>query len=59
MSERGSMVVFVAGLILTMAGVGGVEHSLTNDQLISSLLVSVLGLMAMGAAILGLRQING
>jgi hypothetical protein len=56
MTERGAMIVFVAGLILTLGGVGGVENSMDNEQLIGSLLIAVLGLLAMYAGTLGLRN---
>jgi hypothetical protein len=44
------------GLILTMFGVGGVENSITNTELLSSLAVSVLGLGVMYCGALGLRN---
>jgi hypothetical protein len=56
MTERGAMIVFVAGLILTLGGVGGVENSMDNEQLIGSLLIAVLGLLAMYAGSLGFRN---
>lgn len=37
----------VMGLLLTMLGVGGVENSITNSELLQSLAVSVLGLLLM------------
>jgi FtsH-binding integral membrane protein len=44
------------GLVLTMFGVGGVENSITDTELLSSLAVSVLGLMLMGVGVLMLRE---
>jgi hypothetical protein len=46
-------IVAVAGSILVMGGVGGVELSENNEQLISSLTIAVLGLLACYAAYLG------
>jgi hypothetical protein len=46
----------IFGLILTMFGVGGVEHSITDTELLSSLAVSVLGLGIMYCGTLGLRN---
>ncbi len=43
------------GLVLTMFGVGGVENSITNTELLSSLAVSGLGLLLMWVATLMLR----
>lgn len=37
----------IMGLILTMFGVGGVEHSADNADMISATLVSIVGLMTM------------
>lgn len=59
MSERSAMFLVVTGLILTMFGVGGVENSITNTELTSSLAVSVVGTLIMWAGTLGLRNQNG
>ena len=56
MTTKGAMFVFIAGLILTMGGLGGVEHSMTNDDLVGSMLLAILGLLAMYAGTLGLRN---
>ena len=50
------MFVFVAGLLLTLAAVGGVEHSVDNEQLTGSLLLAVIGLLGMYAGTLGFRN---
>ena len=39
-----AVVVFIAGLVLTLAGVGGVEDSADNWELGVGLFISVLGL---------------
>jgi hypothetical protein len=46
-------IVAIAGSILMFGGIGGVELSENNEQLISSLVVAVLGLLACYAAYLG------
>jgi len=46
-TEKQGMFVFVAGLILTMFAVGGVENSITNTELLQSLAVAVTGLGCM------------
>lgn len=46
---------FVLGLILTMGGVGGVEHSLDNLTLLQSTLIAVCGLALM---LVGTSYIN-
>jgi uncharacterized membrane protein len=46
-TEKQGMFVFVVGMIVTMLGVGGVENSITNVELLQSLAVSVTGLACM------------
>ena len=48
--------VFFTGLITTMFGVGGVEHSLTDTQLLQSIGVAVTGLAIMFCSTLMMRQ---
>jgi hypothetical protein len=48
---------FITGLITTMFGVGGVENSITNSQLLSALAVSVTGLGIMYCATLMMREV--
>ena len=43
------------GLVLTLLGVGGVENSMTNVELLQSLAVSALGLLFMWVATLMMR----
>ncbi len=47
---------FMLGLVLTMFGVGGVENSVENTALFSSLAVSALGLLLMWVGTLGVRN---
>ena len=47
--------VFITGLITTAFGVGGVEHSLTNVELLQALAVSLTGLGIMWCATLMMR----
>lgn len=41
------MFVFVVGLLVTLLGAGGVEHSVADAELTSALLVAVVGLATM------------
>jgi hypothetical protein len=50
-----AMFVFVTGLLVTFGGVGGVEHSITDSEFFSALIVSAVGLMIMWA---GTKLIN-
>ena len=56
MTTNQAMFVFISGLILTMFAVGGVEASVDTEQLTGSLLLAVLGLLAMYAGTLGFRN---
>ena len=58
MSEKSTFFVAMLGLLLTMFGVGGIENSITNTELLTALAVSVLGLALMGTAVLSLRQLD-
>jgi hypothetical protein len=60
MSERSAMFLVFTGLVTTMFGVGGVEHSISNVELLQSLAVSVVGLAIMGCGVLAIQaQQNG
>lgn len=48
--------VFITGLITTAFGVGGVENSLTNVELLQSLAVSATGLGIMWCATLMMQE---
>ena len=51
-------IVGIAGFILVMGGVGGVELSTTSDQLISSAGIAVLGLLALFCAVRAMQIRN-
>lgn len=55
MTSRTGMFLLMLGLVLTMFGVGGVENSVTDTELLSSVAVSALGLGIMWAGTLGVR----
>ena len=55
MKTNTAFVLFTFGLLLTMFGVGGIEQSVENTALISSVLVSGLGLLIMWVGTLGMR----
>ena len=42
---------FMTGLVVTMAGVGGVENSIENSELLSALSAAVAGLGLMWAGV--------
>jgi hypothetical protein len=50
--------IFMLGLIVTMFGVGGVENSIADSELLSSLAVSAVGLLLMWVSTLAMRNTN-
>ena len=56
MTTNQSAFVFFSGLLLVLGAVGGVETSVDAEQLTGSLLLAVIGLLAMYAGTLGLRN---
>jgi hypothetical protein len=50
------MFVFVVGLLITFGAVGGIEQSVENTELMSSVLVAILGLLVMYCGSLGMRN---
>ncbi len=55
-TEKQGMFVFVVGLILTMFAVGGVENSITDSELLTSVLVAVTGLGCMFCGTLMIKR---
>jgi len=55
MSERSAMFLVITGIITVMFGVGGVENSITNSELLQSLAVSMVGLGIMGCGVLAIQ----
>jgi hypothetical protein len=55
MKDSTAMFLVVAGLVLTLAGAGGIETSMDNVGLAQGLLVAVVGLMTMAAGVLAIR----
>ncbi len=56
MKTSTAFALFMFGLLLTMFGVGGIENSVEDTALISSVAVSVLGLALMYVGTLGVRN---
>ena len=47
---------FILGLVLTAGGAGGVEHSVTDTELLKALAVSVVGLVILALATLNIKK---
>jgi hypothetical protein len=56
MTQTAAMFLVFTGLVLTLFGVGGVENSLTNTELLTAVAVSVVGMATMYCGVLGLRS---
>jgi len=56
MTTKGAMFVFIVGLLMTMGAVGGIEQSVTNEDMMSSMVIAIVGLLTMYAGTLGLRR---
>ena len=50
------MFVFIVGMLMTMGAVGGIEVSETNTDLMSSMVVAIVGLLTMFCGVLGLNR---
>lgn len=56
MSEKSAMFLVIVGLVLTLAGAGSIENSITTVELLQSMAVAVVGLMTMGCGVLAINQ---
>ena len=56
MKTNTGMFLFMLGLLITAFGAGGVENSVTDTELLSSVAVSAVGLLIMWAGTLGVRN---
>ncbi len=56
MSKKSAAFVFVTGLLVTFGAVGGVENSVTDSELLSSVIVAAVGLAVMYVGTLGFRR---
>ena len=56
MTTKSAMFVFIVGLLITFGAVGGIEVSVSNSDLMSSMVVAILGLLTMYCGMLGMRN---
>jgi len=56
MTNKQAMFVFVVGMLMTFGAVGGIEVSVSNSDLVSSMVVAILGLLVMYCGMLGMRN---
>lgn len=55
MKTNAAMFIFVVGLIVTLFGVGGIESSITDQELAQSVIVALVGLLITWVSTLALR----
>jgi len=58
MYERSGIFCSAVGFLLTAGGVGGIEQSITDDALVSGVLISAVGLMIMACGVLMLKEVD-
>ena len=56
MTTKSAMFVFIVGMLMTMGAVGGIEMSETNTDMMSSMVIAIVGLLTMYCGTLGLRR---
>lgn len=56
MKSSTAMFVFITGLLVTFGAVGGVESSVTNEDMMSAMVIAIVGLLVMYAGMLGIRN---
>lgn len=55
MTGKQAMFVFIVGLVITFGAVGGIEQSINDSDLMSSIAVAILGLLTMYCGYLGIK----
>jgi len=58
MNKDGAMFLMIVGLIITFGGVGGIEVSGTDTEMLGSMLVAILGLATMYCGLLAIRVLD-
>lgn len=55
MTNSTAMILFITGLLLTMLGVGGIEHSTDNQGLFAGVAAAAVGMLIMYASTLAMK----
>jgi hypothetical protein len=58
MTSKAANFLLAVGFLLTLGGVGGIEHSVANADLVGAMLIAILGLSTMYCGILA-HKVNG
>jgi hypothetical protein len=55
MKSNAAMFVFITGLLVTFGAVGGIEQSITDTDMLTSMVVAIVGLLVMYCGVLALK----
>jgi hypothetical protein len=55
MTTKQAMFVFITGLLVTFGAVGGIEQSVTDSDMLSSMVIAIVGLLTMYCGMLGIK----
>lgn len=58
MNNTAAAFLIIVGLIITLAGVGGVEHSFTHTELAGATAIALLGILTMACGVIAQRINN-
>jgi hypothetical protein len=56
MTTKSAMFVFIVGFLMTLGAVGGIEVSENNTDMMSSMVIAIVGLLTMYCGTLGLNR---
>ena len=56
MTTKQAMFVLIVGFIMTLGAVGGIEVSTTNEDMMSSMVIAIVGLLTMFCGTLGMNR---
>ena len=58
MTRNETNFILIVGFIITFGGVGGIEVSQTDTEMMGSMIVSIIGLLVLYAGILAMRVLD-
>ena len=58
MTRNETNFILIVGFIITFGGVGGIEVSQTDTEMMGSMIVSIIGLLVLYAGILAMRILD-
>jgi hypothetical protein len=58
MNQTQTNFILIVGFLLTFGGVGGIENSQTDTEMMGSMIVAIVGLLTMYCGILSLKVLD-